>query len=233
MFNFQNQNFTYNVDIIMCIDATASMGPIIDEVKRTALQLPRTFLERMDAMGKHSDMVRFKVIAFRDYGVDAEPMIQSDFFTMDEADKFEQFVRKIDPIGGGDIPENSLEALSYAIKSDWCSTGTKRRHVMVLFTDAPALNPEDRKDCKNYPKARDVMPTSLADFIDWWDIRSQQAVSIKMNAKAKRLVLYAPDAYPWKDLGTMQSIIHKPISASSGCGEISMDDVIELLVNSI
>lgn len=38
----------YNVDIVMCIDATGSMGPIIEEVKTNALSFYQKFVEAME-----------------------------------------------------------------------------------------------------------------------------------------------------------------------------------------
>ena len=224
-------SFSYNVDIIMCIDATASMGPILDEVKRTALTLPRMFLEAMDRENKHSDSVRFKVIAFRDFGVDSEALIESDFFSQHEGDKFERFVKSIEPSGGGDIPENALEALAYAIKSDWQREGTKKRHVVLLFTDAPALDLSARRACKHYPK--DPLPSSLPDFIDWWDGRTQD-VPLKLDRTGKRLVMFAPlEAEPWASLKTQSCIFGQNIEFASGGRELDMPAIISLLVHSI
>ena len=56
----------YNVDIVMCIDGTGSMGPIIEEVKANALSFYKKFIDAMDEEGKTADVVRVKVIVFRD-----------------------------------------------------------------------------------------------------------------------------------------------------------------------
>ena len=64
----------YNIDIIMCIDATGSMDPILDEVKKTALSFEGIFREAMESKGKMVDQLRVKVIAFRDYIIDSVPM---------------------------------------------------------------------------------------------------------------------------------------------------------------
>lgn len=227
---FGNQQFAYNVDIVMCIDVTGSMGPIINKVKETALTLPATFLTAMDEAGKHADAVRFKVIAFGDYKYDENPMAESEFFTADQASEFEAYVNNLVPSGGGDIPENALEALALAFKSDWCKSGSKRRHVTLLFTDAPALPLGERADCPNYTPG---MPTSLAELVDWYSGLADQTVGLKLEQKAKRLVLYAPHAEPWDDLGEIETVIHTPVNPAEGGDEIDITDVIALLVNSI
>ena len=47
-----NQGMDYNVDIVMCIDATGSMHPILDEVKAKALSLYQRFVEEMENVSK-------------------------------------------------------------------------------------------------------------------------------------------------------------------------------------
>ena len=66
----------YSVDVVMCIDATGSMAPIIDEVKANALSLYEQFLDAMELQGKMVSELRVKIIAFRDYICDAEPMVE-------------------------------------------------------------------------------------------------------------------------------------------------------------
>ena len=138
------QGLDYNVDIVMCIDATGSMHAIIDEVKSNALSFYQKFVDEMEAQDppKSVQQLRIKVIAFRDYGVDSEPMVESKFFVLGDGGEdaqFHDFVNNIEASGGGDEPENSLEALALAMKSDWVTTGAVRRHVIMLYTDASAL----------------------------------------------------------------------------------------------
>ena len=66
----------YFVDIVMCIDATGSMSPIIGEVKNNAISFYQRFVDSMEESDKEVAQLRIKVIAFRDYGVDDEPMLQ-------------------------------------------------------------------------------------------------------------------------------------------------------------
>ena len=60
----------YNVDIVMCIDATGSMAPIIDEVKSNAISFYQRFVDSMEENDKDVAQLRIKVIVFRDYGCD-------------------------------------------------------------------------------------------------------------------------------------------------------------------
>src|SRR6478609_5421966 len=102
-----NQQLKYNVDIILCIDSTGSMGPVINDVKNNALRFYEDLHNNMSAKGKSIDHLRIKVISFRDYYVDgAKSMLSSNVFTRpDEKIAFSQFVNSIYADGGGDEPE--------------------------------------------------------------------------------------------------------------------------------
>ena len=43
------QGLDYNVDIVMCIDATGSMASIIEDVKSNALSFYQKFVDEMEA----------------------------------------------------------------------------------------------------------------------------------------------------------------------------------------
>ena len=221
------QGLDYNVDIVMCIDVTGSMSSIINEVKENALSLYQNFVAEMERKEKSVQQLRIKVIAFRDYGVDSEPMLESKFFVLDEErDEFYDFVNKLEAVGGGNAPESSLEALALAMKSDWVRTGSVRRHVILMYTDAPAipLGTVDTSVVTNYPAD---MPASLAELHDLWESQT-------MEKRAKRLLVFAPDCDPWPEFATWGgNVFHTVSEAGKGCDDVDMDFCIRLLVNSI
>ena len=219
-----NQGLDYNVDIVMCIDATGSMSSIINEVRDNALAFYRKFVEEMEAKDKSVQQLRIKVIVFRDYECDSEPMVESRFFTLDdESADFKAFLAGIEATGGGDGPENSLEALALAINSDWVRTGAVRRHVVMMYTDAPALQLGQRKACAGYPTD---MPADLAELHEWWEGQS-------MERRSKRLLLFAPDTDPWCDMVDWTNTFHQASQAGRGCSDTDIDTCIHMLVNSI
>ena len=128
-------------DIVYCIDLTSSMTPIINKVKETARQLHSDLQEMMlKNYQRHIKRLRIKVIGFRDAYCDGPLSFEvSKFFSLPaETEEFYAFVNRLRAKGGGDIPENSLEALALAMKSDWCQTldnNIRRRHIIVLFTN--------------------------------------------------------------------------------------------------
>ncbi|MBQ9145798.1 MAG: VWA domain-containing protein [Clostridia bacterium] len=223
-----NQGLDYNVDIVMCIDATGSMHAIIDEVKSNALSFYKKFVAAMEEKEKGVNQLRMKVIAFRDFGCDTDAMLESDFFILsgdenDQSDEFHAFVNGIVADGGGDLPENSLEALALAMQSDWVRTGSVRRHVIMMYTDAQALPLGARSSARNYP---DGMPADLAELHEWWEGQA-------MERRAKRLLLFAPDTEPWSDMIEWQNTFHQASQAGKGCSDTDMAACIHMLVNSI
>ena len=220
----------YYVDIIMCIDGTASMRPIIEEVKNNALTFYPKFLNAMNESGKTSEGVRIKVIVFRDYGSDEKPMEESEFFKIpDQAAEFNAYVQGIEAVGGGDLPENALEAISLAMKSDWTTEGSKRRHVILVFTDAEALPLGARADSPNYPAG---MPKDLAELGAWWE-GTDQTFASNYEKRAGRLVVFGPNAYPWADLQAWNRYWPAYSPAGTGLSDIDINNVIDLLVGSI
>ena len=219
-----NQGFDYNVDIVMCIDATGSMRPILNEVKNNALSFYDKFAQEIARMDVSFEQLRVKVIAFRDYGADEEPMIESKFFKLDEEkEEFYNFVNAIEADGGGDAPENALEAIALAIKSDWSKEGIKRRHFIVVWTDAEALPLGARKDSPKYPAD---MPKDFDELQDMWEGQ-------EMDRKAKRMIIFAPDKKPWPDMIDWTNTFHQVSQAGKGCSDTDIEMCIHLLINAL
>ncbi|MFC7884538.1 vWA domain-containing protein [Streptomyces sp. NPDC057376] len=225
-------NLQYAVDIVLCVDATGSMFPVLDNVKSSALQFHDRLNDVMGKKGKAISQLRLKVIAFRDFGEDASDAIQQTGFLRlpEQARDFEEFVRGIDASGGGDIPESGLEALALAVNSPWETGLDRRRHVIVMFTDAPAHPLGAHASVPSYPAE---IPRSLDDLFEQWGYaRSQTAV---MEQSAKRLVLFAPEQAPWSDpiAEEWDLTLHFASKAGQGLEEFEMDEIIETIANSL
>jgi len=224
------QGLRYNVDIVMCIDCTGSMGELLNTVKTNALKFYPDLRERCDAKDKEISDLRIRVIGFRDFYADREFAIQdSGFMNIPEQEEdFKNFVNELKPSGGGDEPENGLEALALALNSDWTKGGDKRRHVVVVWTDA-STHPIGFDKCKNefYPNN---MPTDFDELTNWWDDEQ----SGKMQKSAKRLILFAPDASAWSEIGiNWNNTIHHPAKAGMGLEDVDYETILSTVVNSI
>lgn len=219
-----NQGLSYNVDIVFCIDVTGSMTGVLETVKTNALKFYPDLMDQMEKKGKWVDKLRIKVIAFRDFEADKENALEIlDFVDLPEKqEEFRSFVTALKPQGGGPEPENGLEALALAMDSDWNKGGDKQRHIIVVYSDASTHSLEEKSGHKP-----DGMPSNFNELTDWWE-------QGKMDAKAKRLILFAPDAASWTDIATYwDQVIHYPSTAGGGLSEVDYDTIIKTVANSI
>lgn len=220
---------TYNVDIVMCIDCTWSMDPILSVVKQNALNFSQDLRKKMASKNKNIDQLRVRLVAFRDYKADDEPMLVTDFLLMPkQASIFNDCVSCLEAIGGGDDPEDGLEALAYSIRSDWDRQGIRRRHVIALWTDATPHELGHGRSSKLYPKN---MAKSFAELTEWWGDVQQPGY---MNQSAKRLLLFAPDAGAWSDISSLwDNVVHYPSEAGKGLNEVNYQQILDCISNSI
>jgi hypothetical protein len=229
----QRTNLGYAVDIVLCIDTTGSMGPTLDNVKHSALSFPGRLAEEMASKGRSISKLRLKVIAFRDFGDCAEDALtETGFMTVpEELTDFERSVRTLVPRGGGDAPESGLEALALALASDWETGLDRRRHVVVMFTDAPAHQLGDPRQTRVHTYPASLPPSLDALFSQWGHGQSRSAL---MENSAKRLLLFAPEKYPWTDIADdWNNTLFFPSTAGEGLEEWEMDEIIATIANSL
>ena len=220
----------YNVDVCLCIDKTGSMEPIINVVKQNALNLYQDVLDSLERKGKHVSQFRIRVIWFGDYSSDDQPMLVSEFLKMpQDLAKYEEFVKSIRPNGGGDAPEDSLEALAYAIRSDWVKTGWRKRHIIALFTDAPAHELGFSKSAATYPKHG--MPEDFGQLSEMWGTKSYPG---EMDNSAKRLLLFAPNITFWNTIvECWNNVVLSPADQATGLQDVAYQYMINTIVNSV
>lgn len=229
-----NNQLKYDVDIVMCIDATASMGPFLDLVKSQALKLYDDIKRKMEtelATPKYIDQMRVRVIAFRDYLADGEnAMLTSGFYSLPaQAKEFKALIESIQPMGGGDLPEDGLEALAYAMKSKWNPTAnTKRRQIIVVWTDDGTHELGFGKGAPNYPAK---MPASFRELTQWWGYAQFPGL---MDDDAKRLLIYAPEKAWWTTIAeTWNNTLLFASQAGKGLDKLTYDEILSAIAQSI
>lgn len=225
-----NFKLNYNVDMTLCIDVTGSMDNIINIVQRNALNLYKDVRDCMEQKGKHVDTLRVRIIAFRDYLADEEEaMLVTNFFNLPEdAENLKKCVSSLVAKGGGDDPEDGFEALAYAIKSKWNQEGSKKRHVIVLWTDDDAHPLGFGARAKSYPKG---MARDLAELTAWWGDSYNPGY---MDQEAKRLVLFAPDVDGWRLISNnWDKVLHYPSDAGDGLKDMEYNQIISVISQTI
>lgn len=227
----QSARLGYAVDIVFVIDITGSMGPVLDQVKAGAISFHDRLMATMTAKGKQVSALRLRVVAYRDYYADpSDALFQTPFFTLpDEAHTFNTYVHGLHAGGGWDEPESGLEGLAVAMQSDWQRGLDRRRHVVVLFTDASA-HPLEAAHGRSIPGYPPYIPTTLNALSDAWDDPHQAM----MEFSAKRLLLYAPDMYPWSIISSSwDNVLHYPSVAGQGLSEFEFGQIVDAIAGSV
>ncbi len=182
--------FEYSLDIVMCMDATGSMGGLLNAIKSKAEKFYSELQEAMLEHDKYTEKMQVRVVVFRDYYSDSKPMTESPFFIMpDKSKDYKRALKDAYADGGGDTPESGLEALSLSVMSDWNITGKHIRQIVVLWTDADAIALDDPRR-KSVSKIPAKVPADFAGLTAEWSKISKSA----------RLVLFAPKTGYWEQI---------------------------------
>lgn len=228
------EGFTdYSIDIVFCVDVTLSMGPYLEGLKKMVNNFPRMLADYMEPKNKTIGSLRVRVVSFRDLGEEGSSAIHwSPFFELPrEQGDFERVVVSLEASGGGDEPESALEALWVAMNSSWSSSGERRRHIVVLATDATA-NPLGRFPFALHQSAYPT-PRSVEELEERWGIAGASPDLSVMDQGAKRLVVLAPDAQPWSTIDLWDGTIFYPSAAGAGMKDVEMDDLVSLIADTV
>ncbi len=127
------------VDIVFVLDVTESMQPYIDAVKQNVIQFAQ------DLSANNRDY-RLGLVTFEDYVVSKYPDCNCAYrnsFTSD-VHQFTDWVSSLHAGGGGDIPEDQLDALAYAASFPF---RPQAEGIIIIVTDAP---PHHKGDGSRY-----------------------------------------------------------------------------------
>jgi hypothetical protein len=97
------------VDIVFLLDVTGSMQPCIDALKNNISSFVDTLITKSPNNESPVKHWRAKVVGFRDFNVDREPIIEQPF--VEDAGALKQQLSNVHAEGGGDEPESLLDAL--------------------------------------------------------------------------------------------------------------------------
>ena len=219
----------YNVDIVMCIDGTASMRPVMAEVKAKALSFHKKLFEALEEYYEIVGQLRIKVIVFRDYVCGERPIEESEFFVLDgQTAEFNAFVNAIEAKGESQC-KNALEAIAVALKSDWTTGGSRRRHIILVFSDSAALPLGECASCAGYPRG---MPENLNALTAWWEGFNNSLDSNYQNLFG-RMVAFVPNAYPWTDMQAWNRYWPVFSRAGDGVSDDEIRDICDCLIGDI
>ena len=212
--------YGYDLDFVMCIDGTGSMAPYMSGVKNTIKLFLREVVNVFEEAGRPAKKVRVKGIVFRDFAVHGKKAVeQTKFFVFpEEADAFIAFLDGIEAKGESPLlGANGLEAIAFAIKSDWTAEAEYRRLFTCVFTDTYAYPLQKRANCSGYPEG---MPADLGELGRWWHcgIESSKAY----HPWKGLLYVFAPNTEPWTDLVPWDRYWHTPSIAGADLSEMDI-----------
>ncbi|HEY6420062.1 MAG TPA: FHA domain-containing protein [Candidatus Binataceae bacterium] len=117
------------VDIVFVLDVTESMQPYIDAVKQNVIAFAQ------DLAANNRDY-RLGLVTFEDYVISQYPDCNCAYRNTMTSDvkQFTDWVGTLHAGGGGDIPEDQLDALAYASKFPF---RPQAQAILILITDAP------------------------------------------------------------------------------------------------
>jgi hypothetical protein len=211
------------------------MTPLLNTVKTNAINFYDDLMSALAQKDKQVNDVRVRVIAFRDYleymNDGNEPMMTTGFYSLpkDKAE-FSTDVKSIQPIGGGDEPEDGLEALAYAIKSKWNNNQNKKRHIIVLWSDAEPHDLGFGKASSKYPTTG--MAKDFNELSQWWGVGNTSGTI--MDSKAKRLLIYAPQKGAWRSIAEIWgNVLLYPSQAGNGLSQTTYSEILDAICGSV
>lgn len=132
------------VDIVFCVDCTASMEPCFEGL----VQHLHDFVEGLQSENKVD--FRLRLVEYRDLKI-GEPTRAREFTS--DVEEFKRQLKELSASGGGDEPESTLDAIYTGLNSPW--RATKCHKAVLVFTDAPS-HPDLHESTVPAGVARDI-----------------------------------------------------------------------------
>lgn len=186
---------TYSADIVFCIDASKGMEPLVRRCPDLIPEYCQGLVRYMNSHGRPLSGLRARIIAYRDYLTDRERAMQvTQFFHLpQEAEHLRAALGTLEA-SGGVRPNDGLEALAYAIRSDWNRDPRRCYQIIMVLTDAPTHPLGFGKASPFYPKG---MAKNFEELSTWWG--SSQTPGY-LDEYGKRLIIFAPYSSGWKSI---------------------------------
>jgi hypothetical protein len=154
------------VDIVFVMDVTESMQPYIDAIKQNMVNFAH------DLASNNRDY-RLGLVTFEDYVVSKYPDCNCPYQkTMtSNVNEFINWVGTLHASGGGDIPEDQLDALAYASSFPF---RPQAQGIIIIITDAPphhkgdgsANTQHDQAFWDHHPRGQDVTDLTGTDVAE-------------------------------------------------------------------
>ena len=223
-----------SADIVLIIDTTKSMRPIIKKLQQVGSWWSALEHQSKRRIKKYKKC-RFKVIWFRNFHHSGKNVYgESKFFDIFNENEEKELIDYLNNIEVGNEENfacSALESLYMAMNSDFNSKADKSRYVFVLITDKPA-HPLEQQDQNLFINYTFYMPQSIKDFYYEWDqaVYPLGTTDPKLDIENKRLILVAPDVYPWNEMFCdLDYTVFLEISPNRGGIDLRMEDLLHFI----
>lgn len=182
------------VDILLCVDGTSSMEKVIEDVKANISLFVNNLIQGLRLNSDNDiERIRIKFVVFRNADYDKNDWYQeTPFHNLEKSnEKLNEFLKNIKAVGGDPKMnfEDGLMAFSNVLSTaNWDSSG-KDIQIIGIWTDT-----ESRPINPNHKALREGAPSSYEDLRKYW---SNSFLKSYPNA---RILLFAPDVYPWSNI---------------------------------
>lgn len=179
------------VDILLCIDGTSSMEGVIEDVKANISSFVNNLVKNLNIESEAGiKSTRIKFVVYRNADYDGEFWYQeTPFYHVEKSlERLNKFLKNIQADGGSPeiTAEDGLMALSNALTSANWNSGKDDLQIIGIWTDA-----ESKALVSGHLMLKEGAPATYEELSDYW-VNS----FLKGHTNA-RILLFAPDAYPW------------------------------------
>ena len=175
------------LDVLFVVDATGSMGWVLDEVKTRILDITSTVRSLVP-------ISRFGVLAYRDRG-DPEFVTRMQNLTYSTL-KLQGFLGSLEAKGGGDMFEAVHTALKVGAEDAAWRTGGRR--IMILVGDAP---PTDANiDDAISAVSRFSSQGGVVSTLDVSDLSNPSVVEARVGRKVNHALYRADPMYQFRNI---------------------------------
>lgn len=205
----------------------------------TQMQLWRTAcFERKGNDMNFKKILRVRLILFRSYLADGiYSMTPTDFYTLPiQSESFTMIVRSIRAAGGhktdneyngGREPNDALESIAYALKSNWADNLPENHRIVIVMTDNRAQPIGFNMASTYYPTG---MPGNLEELEKQWNHETESG----LKHRKQQMILMTPDVYPWTRIKEeWKHVIFHECTLQQGLKELDYSDIIKEIATAV
>lgn len=208
----------FEADVVLCIDATGSMGTTIEMIKENATSFYDDVKTACRKEGKVVESMNLCVVAFRDIDVPENKAIEkSEMFSMpSQSDDLRSFLSGVKAYGGGsDVGELGLDAIAWAYAETKMKKKSDRKLIVILWSDETTKSITSRPGSHAFGHGI----SSFEEFTRLWNTDDN---------KNSRIVLFTPGTDSWENVAnTLRNVTRHDFTVSDKT--LEYDEILKII----